>query len=81
LRAALNQFNRYNRRQMLIADPQLEVVRIRGVFDSKDIESFVTALRLLGVQVALQQPVGGNADDIVLVGMRCRPEGVQCTNR
>jgi transmembrane sensor len=81
LSAAVNQFNRYNRRQMSIKDTAIRDLRIRGVFDSKDIGSFVTALRILGVKAVFQQTVAGNTDGIILVGMTCRWDGVQCTNR
>ncbi len=45
------EFNRYNRRQMVIADPAIADLRIGGGFEATDPESFVAALeRTLGVR-------------------------------
>jgi transmembrane sensor len=38
-------FNRYNRRQLVIADPRLYGFHLSGVFSSTDLESLVTFLR------------------------------------
>jgi transmembrane sensor len=81
LSAAVDQFNRYNRRQMSIKDTAIGDLRIRGVFDARDIGSFVTALQLLGVKTVFQQVVAGNAAEIILVGMSCHWDGVRCTNQ
>jgi ferric-dicitrate binding protein FerR (iron transport regulator) len=38
------EFNRYNRRQMVIADPAIANRRVGGGFDANDIDSFILAL-------------------------------------
>ncbi len=66
------EFNRYNRRQMVIADPAIENLRIGGGFEATDPESFIAALeRTLGVR-AFPAPAGdGSGDEVIrLVGTR-----------
>ena len=41
---AVGEFNRYNRRQLKIADPALESLQVGGNFRATDVESFVGAL-------------------------------------
>lgn len=77
--ASVNRFNRYNRKQLLIRDATVEDVVVPGVFDSKDVDSFVAALRLLGVKVVSQQ--GDAGDAVFLVGHDCEWNGVRCINR
>jgi transmembrane sensor len=62
------EFNRYNRRQMVIADPTIVNLRIGGGFEATDPESFMAALeRTLGVR-AFPSPDGSEEDVIRLVG-------------
>jgi transmembrane sensor len=62
------EFNRYNRRQMVIADPAIANLRIGGGFEATDPESFMAALeRTLGVR-AFPSPDGSEEDVIRLVG-------------
>lgn len=52
LAAVIAEFNRYNHRQLKIADPQLAAVEIGGSFKANDLASFVAALRRIpGMQV------------------------------
>jgi transmembrane sensor len=44
----VEEFNRYNDRQMTITDPQLEVLRISGVFSSTDPDSLLRGLEAQG---------------------------------
>jgi len=72
LKDVVAEFNRYNRRQMVIADPAIENLRIGGGFEATDPESFIAALeRTLGVR-AFPSPSsdGSEADVIRLVGTR-----------
>jgi transmembrane sensor len=72
LKDVVAEFNRYNRRQMVIADPSIENFRIGGSFEATDPESFIAALeRTLGVR-AFPSPStdGGDAEVIRLVGTR-----------
>lgn len=60
------EFNRYNRRQMEIADPAIADLRIGGGFEATDPESFIAALeRTLGVRAF---PSPDDPDVIRLVG-------------
>jgi transmembrane sensor len=70
LKDVVAEFNRYNRRQMVIADPAIENLRIGGGFEATDPESFIAALeRTLGVR-AFPSPAGegDEAEVIRLVG-------------
>lgn len=70
LKAVVAEFNRYNRRQMVIADPSIENLRIGGGFEATDPESFIAALeRTLGVR-AFPSPADDGEDVIRLVGTR-----------
>ena len=72
LKDVVAEFNRYNRRQMVIADPAIENLRIGGGFEATDPESFIAALeRTLGVR-AFPSPAsdGDGAEVIRLVGTR-----------
>jgi transmembrane sensor len=76
-----NRFNRYNRRQLLIADQAIERVPISGGFDARNLRSFIAALELMGIK-----PVGaGVADsesaDIILAGPTCQWNGVRCIKK
>jgi transmembrane sensor len=60
------EFNRYNRRQMEIADPAIADLRIGGGFEATDPDSFIAALeRTLGVKAF---PSPDDPDVIRLVG-------------
>ncbi len=72
LKDVVAEFNRYNRRQMVIADPAIENLRIGGGFEATDPESFIAALeKTLGVR-AFPSPSsdGDQAEVIRLVGTR-----------
>ena len=72
LKDVVTEFNRYNRRQMVIADPAIENLRIGGGFEATDPESFIAALeKTLGVR-AFPSPSsdGDGAEVIRLVGTR-----------
>jgi transmembrane sensor len=76
LQDAIREFNRYNKRRLVIADPAIRDVRIGGMFDATDPESFVAALESsFGIQEAGS---GGPEGDAVirLVGRDVRtPQG------
>ena len=72
LKDVVAEFNRYNRRQMVIADPAIENLRIGGGFEATDPESFIAALeKTLGIR-AFPSPSsdGDGAEVIRLVGTR-----------
>jgi transmembrane sensor len=52
LAEAVAEFNRYNRRQMVIDDPTIANLRIGGVFEATDLDSFLAALRSFGIRPA-----------------------------
>jgi transmembrane sensor len=67
------EFNRYNRRQLVIADPAIADLRIGGGFEATDPESFVAALeRTVGVRAFPSSPGGSEPDVIRLVGTQDR---------
>jgi transmembrane sensor len=80
LSSAVNQLNRYNRRQLLIRDPAIRNVLFSGGFDSRDIDSFIKALQPLGIK-AVPQRSGRQPGDLVLIGPHCQWNGVRCNNR
>jgi len=47
---AVAEFNRYNRRQIVIDDPSIENFHIGGTFDTQDLDSFVSALSSFGIR-------------------------------
>jgi transmembrane sensor len=70
LKNVVAEFNRYNRRQMVISDPAIENIRIGGGFDATDPESFIAALeRTVNVRAfPSPQTDGSGAEVIRLVG-------------
>ena len=47
---AVAEFNRYNRRQIVIDDPSIETFHIGGTFDTQDLDNFVGALSSFGIR-------------------------------
>jgi transmembrane sensor len=72
LKDVVTEFNRYNRRQMVIADPAIENLRIGGGFEATDPESFIAALETTFGIRAFPSPSsdGDGAEVIRLVGTR-----------
>lgn len=71
LKNVVAEFNRYNRRQMVIADPTIENIRIGGGFDATDPESFIAALeRTVNVRAFPSPPGDGGEVVIRLVGTK-----------
>jgi transmembrane sensor len=63
LTEAVHEFNRYNRRHIAIADPAIAQLRIGGLFDATDPESFATTLeKHFGVR---RVPAGQGDDDVI----------------
>ena len=52
LAEAVAEFNRYNKRKLMISDRTIGFIPIGGQFRVSDVPSFVAALRLLGVRAA-----------------------------
>jgi len=67
LAEAVAEFNRYNRRQLVIEDPTIEERRIGGVFDATDLDSFVAALSTFGIRTppAEQEPADSQVPQII----------------
>jgi transmembrane sensor len=77
LAEAIHEFNRYNRRRLAIADPAIAQIRIGGLFEATDPESFaVTLEKHFGVR--RMPPVQGDDDLIRLAssgnGQRMAPQ-------
>jgi transmembrane sensor len=65
---AVQEFNRYNQRQIKIADPSLLQVQVGGIFLATDPDSFVAALqRSFGIQI---QSETSNGDIRLIAGGR-----------
>ncbi len=66
LKDVVAEFNRYNRRKMVIADPTIANLRIGGGFEATDPESFMIALeRTLGVRALPARANDGSSDEVV----------------
>jgi transmembrane sensor len=72
---AVTEFNRYNRRQLLIDDPAIANLHIGGAFDATDLDSFVAALQSFGIRAfpTRTQLDEGESDAIRLVGPELKP--------
>ncbi len=53
LAEAVAEFNRYNRRQIVIDDPGIAQIHIGGAFDATDLDSFVAALGPFGIHATM----------------------------
>ncbi len=63
LSEAVHEFNRYNRRHLAIADPAIARIRVGGLFDATDPESFAATLeKHFGVQ---RMPAVQGDDDVI----------------
>jgi len=60
LAEAVAEFNRYNRRQLVIEDPAIAGMHIGGTFEATDLDSFVAALETFGIRV---ETTRSKADD------------------
>jgi transmembrane sensor len=55
LNDAVEEFNRYNIRKLVIADRSIGVISIGGNFRASDLQSFVAALRPMGIRSAAEE--------------------------
>ena len=63
LAEAVHEFNRYNRRHLTIADPAIAQLRVGGLFDATDPESFAATLeKHFGVQ---RMPAAQGDDEVI----------------
>jgi transmembrane sensor len=63
LTEAVHEFNRYNRRHFTIADPAIAQIRVGGLFEATDPESFAATLeKHFGVQ---RMPAAQGDDDVI----------------
>jgi transmembrane sensor len=60
LSEAVSEFNRYNLRQLVIDDPNIENIHIGGAFNATDLDSFVAAIQSFGIRAFPSRP---NNDD------------------
>lgn len=75
LAEAVLEFNRYNRRQLVIDDPAIESLHIGGAFDATDLDSFVAALQSFGIRAIPIQanPTDPASGEIRLAGPQATP--------
>lgn len=65
---AVAEFNRYNRRQVTIADPSIASLRMGGAFNATDPDAFVTALsHVFPVEAVPAQHTPGSPDVLRLI--------------
>lgn len=69
LQEAVDEFNRYNRRQIEIIDPQIAALHIGGGFDTTDPDGFIEALQSSFRIRAIPDPRSSDAAVISLVGI------------
>jgi transmembrane sensor len=71
----VQEFNRYNRRHIAIADPAIAQVRVGGLFEATDPESFAATLeKHFGVR---RMPAVQGDDDVIRLassGQRMAPQ-------
>jgi transmembrane sensor len=78
---AIAEFNRYNSRRFVIADPALATLRVGGSFTATDPKAFVAALeRVFGIRALSVQDTAG-AQTIRLFGPRSMAPGLAPTSR
>jgi transmembrane sensor len=72
----VGEFNRYNSSQhLVITDPDLAGVRLGGIFQPTDVESFLNDLRVLGIEGVPEVGEPGDPLTIQLVRRREQPDG------
>ncbi|HEY6922140.1 MAG TPA: FecR domain-containing protein [Steroidobacteraceae bacterium] len=81
LAEAIAEFNRYNSRKFVIADPALATLRVGGSFAATDPKAFVAALeRVFGIRALSAQAFAG-PEIISLFGPRSLTPGQAATSR
>jgi transmembrane sensor len=70
LAEAVSEFNRYNRKQLVIDDSAIAGLHIGGAFDATDLDSFVAALQSFGIRAfPTRNAADGSAAEVIhLVG-------------
>jgi transmembrane sensor len=58
LAEAIAEFNRYNRRQLVIDDPAIAEIHVGGAFEATDLDSFVAALQTFGIRAVHDRSKG-----------------------
>ena len=66
LAEAVAEFNRYNRRQLVIDDPEIAGLHIGGAFDATDLDSFVAALGTFGIHAIHSRTQADDPDTEVI---------------
>jgi transmembrane sensor len=66
LAEAITEFNRYNRKQLIIDDPSIATLRIGGAFDATDLDSFVAALQSFGIRAFPTRSREGDSETEVI---------------
>ncbi len=73
LEEAVAEFNRYNRRKLVLVDPTLARVRVGGRFQASDVDGFVSALQnMFGVRPVAVRSGGAGASVVVLMAANRR---------
>jgi transmembrane sensor len=76
LSEAVEEFNRYNRQKLVVADAGIAKLRMGGRFETTDVEGFVSALQnTFGVRAMVVRSGGAGASMIVLMPPENRKSG------
>jgi transmembrane sensor len=68
LATAATQFNRYNRQQLVVADPGVAELPVVGVFSANDVDSFIAALEArFDIQARPGDSAGNDASTVLLI--------------
>jgi transmembrane sensor len=71
------EFNRYNHRQLVVADAELSNLAIGGTFSANDVESFITGLQKdFGVEAHLADSTGRDKTTVLLSRAAPRQEAL-----
>jgi transmembrane sensor len=62
---AVAEFNRYNRRQLVIDDPSIADIHIGGAFQSTDLDSFVAAIQTFGIRATPMRSQGDSNTEVI----------------
>jgi transmembrane sensor len=76
LAEAVAEFNRYNRRQLVIDDPAVASIRIGGAFEATDLDSFIAAVETFGIRAIVTSKPANNSTSELIHLVKDKVQGV-----